>query len=284
MLIPPCNNMIILGAMINMSIAALFFAGFLPAFVLALLIIALLAVQARIYDLPAGKRASFGQLARAVVDAIIPLGMPLIIFGGILGGIFSPTESAGIAVAYALVVGIFLYKEIKLKDLLPICVETGVTTATVLVLVQLASTFSYLMAIEQLPKLLAGAITSVSSHPIFFLMISNLIFILLGSLLEGAPAMIIFVPILYPIAQQLGVDMLHWGILVITAVGYGLFLPPAGVGIVVGCSVGKVSIASVVKPLTPFFAILLVGLVILTVFPFITTIVPEMMNMHTVTR
>lgn len=277
-LIPPCILMVVLGGMINVSIAALFFGGFVPAFVLAALLFALLAYQARKYDLPRGERATLREAGRAVAQALIPLGMPAIIFGGILGGVFSPTESAGIAVTYALIVGLFIYREFDLKKLFSLCIEAGVTTGVVMLLTQAASSFSYLMAIERLPALLGGWITSISGEQWFFLMVSNVIFVVLGSLLEGLPAMIIFVPILLPIAQQLNVDLLHWGILIITAVGIGLFLPPAGVGLIVGCSVGRVSIGEVTRPFIPFLVMLIIGLVILTFVPWFSTVVPAMMK------
>lgn len=277
-LIPPCIMMVVLGGMINVSIAALFFGGFLPAFVLAALLMVLLYYQARRYDLPAGERPSLSAMWSAIGQAVIPLGMPAIIFGGILGGVFSPTESAGVAVTYALIVGLFIYREFNLAKIFKMCIETGVTTGIVMLLVQTASSFSYLMAIERLPALLGAWIISVSDQPWFFLMTSNLIFIVLGSLLEGLPAMIIFVPILLPIAQQLHVDLLHWGILIITALGIGLFLPPAGVGLIVGCSVGKVGINEVTRPMIPFLVVLIIGLVILTLVPWFSTIVPALMK------
>ena len=277
-LIPPCILMVVLGGMINVSVAALFFGGFLPAFLLAALLMVLLYYQARTYDLPAGERASVREFVRTLLSALIPLGMPAIIFGGILGGIFSPTESAGVAVTYAVIVGVFVYRELTPARIFRLCVDTGVTTGVVLLLVQTASGFSYLMAVERLPLIMASWITSVSSDPLFFLMISNLIFVFLGSLLEGLPAMIIFVPILLPIAQQMGVDLLHWGILIITAVGIGMFLPPAGVGLIVACSVGKVSISQVSRPMITFLVVLGIGLIVLTLVPWLSTVVPSLMK------
>lgn len=278
-LIPPCILMVVLGAMINVSIAALFFGGFLPALLLASLLMALLAYQARIYDLPKGEKATLRQMGVAVLESLIPFGMPLIIFGGILGGVFSPTEAAGIAVTYALVVGMFVYKEIKPRDLIPTLMQTGVTTAVVLLLVQTATLLSYFLAIEHVPALLSGLLLSISDSKVFFLMVSNFIFIFFSDVLDALPAMIIFVPILYPIAVQLQVDLLHWGILTIAALGIGLFLPPAGVGIIVAASVGKVSMDAVMKPLFPFIVMLCLGLLVLTLIPEISTIVPKMSKM-----
>ncbi|MBI4506660.1 MAG: TRAP transporter large permease [Chloroflexi bacterium] len=277
-LIPPCILMVILGAMIGVSVAQLFFAGFLPALVLAALLMLLLYWQAKRYDLPAGGRASVREMGEAILKALIPLGMPAIIFGGILGGVFSPTEAAGIAVAYAFVVGMFVYRELTLAKAFHFCIETGVITGVVLILVQTASSYSYLMAIERVPLLVSNWILSVSDNPLFFLLVSNLIFVVIGNILEGLPAMIIFIPILLPIAEALKVDLIHWGILVIAALGIGMFIPPAGVGLIVGCAVAKVPMGLVARPLVPFMVMLLIGLAILTLVPWFSTVVPSMMR------
>jgi len=275
-LIPPCINMVVLAAMINVSIAALFLAGFLPAFVLAAFIMGLMYLQAIAMKLPAGRRATLREAVWAFVGALIPLGMPIIIFGGIFGGVFSPTEAAAVAVLYGVVVGVFVYRELSLRSIFNIAMTTAITSGTVLLLIEVASTFSYLMAINYLPQLLADAIGSISKEAWFFLMVNNLIFIFIGSILEGLPALIIFIPILFPMVQQLGIDPIHYGILAIAASGIGLFLPPAGVGLIIACATGKVSIAQATRPLLPFLAVLFVGLMVLTFVPWFSTIVPEL--------
>lgn len=277
-LIPPCIMMVVLGAIANVSVAALFLAGFLPATVLALLIMALIFYQAhpRRLNLPAEARPSLRELWRALADALLPLGMPVIIFGGILGGVFTPTEAAAVAVVYALVVGVAVYREISLRQLWSILVETGVTTGMVLFLLAVANIFSYLLAVQQVPQLMGRVILSISSSPLFFLLASGFIFLTIGGILEGLPAALIFVPIFLPLVQQLGINMLHFLILVVTAVGIGIFIPPAGIGIAIACAVGRVSMEAVVRPLIPFLLVLLVGFVILAAFPAISTIVPSL--------
>jgi C4-dicarboxylate transporter DctM subunit len=278
-LIPPCINMVVMGGMVSISVAALFFGGFLPAFVLAALIMILLAVQAKkmnILPLPRATRAEFWS---AVRKALIPLGMPMIIFGGILGGVMTPTESAAVAVLYAVVVGFVVYRSLTWKRVFDIAVVTGSLTGAVLLLVQMASSFAYLMAIDQLPALITDGILHVSRAPWFFLIVSALIFIVIGSLLEGLPAMIIFIPILLPVAVTVGVDALHWGIIVIAALGIGMFLPPAGVGLIIACSVADCSIEASSKALVPLMLVLLAGLGILIFIPEITLIVPKLLKM-----
>jgi C4-dicarboxylate transporter DctM subunit len=199
-LIPPCINMVVMGGMVSISVAALFFAGFLPAFLLAALLMILLAVQAKSLNIQPLPRATSAEFWSAVRKAIIPLGMPMIIFGGILGGVMTPTESAAVAVLYSLVVGFAIYRTLTWKRVFEIAILTGTLTGAVLFLVQMASGFAYLMAIENLPALIADGILQVSNAPWFFLIVTALIFILIGSLLEGLPAMIIFIPILLPVA------------------------------------------------------------------------------------
>lgn len=277
-LIPPCILMVVLGAMLQVSVAHLFFAGFLPAFVLASFIMLLLAYEARKLNLPAGKRPSPKRFAFAWLDALIPLGMPVIIFGGILGGVFSPTEAAGVAVAYAAVVGLLIYREISLQRLYHTAVEAGIITGLVLILVQMASGYGYLMALERVPLLLSNLIFSISDDPVFFLMVSNFIFIVIASFLEGLPAMVIFIPILLPIADQLGIDLIHWGITVIAAMGISMFIPPSGVGLMVACSVAKISMGQAWKPLRTYILVLILGLIVVTLVPWFSTIVPDLMG------
>jgi C4-dicarboxylate transporter, DctM subunit len=278
-LIPPCINMVIMGGMVSISVAALFFAGFLPAFVLAGLIMILLAVQARSLNVQPLPRATTVEFWSAVRKALIPLGMPLIIFGGILGGVMTPTESAAVAVLYSLVVGFAVYRSLTWKRVFDIAILTGTLTGAVLLMVQMASSFAYLMAIEDLPARISEGILRVSHAPWFFLIVSALIFIFIGSLLEGLPAMIIFIPILLPVAVTVGVDQLHWGIVVIAALGIGMFVPPTGVGLIIACSVADCSIEAASKALVPLMIALVAGLGVLIFFPEITLVVPRLLKM-----
>lgn len=278
-LIPPCINMVVMGGMVSISVAALFFAGFLPAFVLAALIMILIAFQAKSLNIQPLSRATAVEFRSAVRKALIPLGMPLIIFGGILGGVMTPTESAAVAVLYAVVAGFAVYRSLTWKRVFDIAVLTGSLTGAVLLMVQMASSFAYLMAIEQLPARITDGILYVSHAPWFFLIISALIFIVIGSLLEGLPAMIIFIPILLPVAATVGVDPLHWGIVVIAALGIGMFVPPAGVGLIIACSVADCSIEAASKALVPLMLALLAGLGVLIFIPDITLVVPKLLNM-----
>lgn len=276
-LIPPCILMVVLGGIMNVSVSALFVGGIVPALVLALLLLALLSYQARRLDLPAERRATAGELARAGLDALIPLGMPVIIFGGILGGIFTPTEAAAVAVLYALVVGLFVYRELSPADLPRLCLESGLATGTIMFLIGLSTIFSFLLAIQNVPELVRDTILGISTSPLFFLLVANVVFIVGGAFLEGLPAAVIFVPIFMPVVRQLGIDPLHFGILVVAAVGLGLFIPPVGVGLMVGCAVEKIDVHRTFRPMLPFIGVLSLGLLVLTLVPWLTTILPRLL-------
>lgn len=279
-LIPPCINMIILGELMSMSVAALFFAGFLPAVVLALIIMGLVCFQARRSDIEKKAAASRSEVISAFVGAIIPLGLPAIMFGGILWGVITPTEAGAVAVLYSVVIGFFVYHELTVKKLWQAFVDTAVMTGIIMFLVAAASLLSYMLAIQNVPELILHWTLSITKAPWFFLVVTCLVFVFIGSALEGIPAMMIFVPIFMPVVEELRIDFLHYGILVIGAVGIGLFVPPAGVGLIVGCTVGKVSLDAVSKKIYPFLIALLAGLGILIYFPKISTIVPYVLGLQ----
>ncbi|KYH33357.1 TRAP transporter large permease [Neomoorella mulderi] len=278
-LVPPCINMVILGAMTDQSIGALFMAGFIPAFVMAAVIMVLIYYQAVREGLPADGRPSLKTLGRTLKDGLIPMLFPIIIFGGILGGIFTVTEAAAVAVIYALFVGVFVYREITMQKLINILAEAAITTALVVFLIGTASIFSWLLTSQMVPQKLGAFIHTFTSSKIIFLLLSNLVFIIMGGILEGAPALIIFIPIMMPIAQAFGVDPLHYSILAIACVGIGLFLPPIGVGILVACRIAGITVNKVFKAMLPYIVVLLIGLLIITFVPWFSLVLPKIFSL-----
>jgi len=273
-LIPPCNLMVVLGAIANVSVAALFFAGFIPALVLAVVLMLTLFIQAIRQGLPAGDRASWLRLRTALIDSLIALGMPVIVFGGILGGVATPTEAASLAVFYAFIVAVFVYREIKLTEIPGLLLETAVVSGTVMLLIGLASILAYLFAVEQIPQTVAEVMVAAAVPASVFLIITAIIFIVLGALLEGIPAALIFVPILLPLAEQLNVDPLHFLIIVVAAMGIGTFLPPVGMGLLIACGVAQTSMSRVAGPMMTFVLVLSAGTLILIFAPWLTTVLP----------
>jgi C4-dicarboxylate transporter, DctM subunit len=274
-LVPPCILMVILGGITGISIGALFLGGFLPAVVLALCIMALVYVQAVHTHLPVEPRPSFKEAVKAAWGSIIPLLLPIIIFGGIFSGVATPTEVSVVAVLYAAFVGLFVYKEIKIHQIVPILVRTAIITGTVMFLVGTSSVFSWVLTMNHVPHLIGGLVAQFSTSPLVFLLLSNLSFIILGAVLEGLPALLILVPIFLPFTTQFGVDPLHFGILVVVSVGIGFFLPPIGMGIFIACSLAKVDIGKVMIPYLPYFIVLLIGVFLISAFPWITLVLPN---------
>jgi C4-dicarboxylate transporter DctM subunit len=274
-LVPPCIFMIVLASMTNQSIGAMFVAGFLPAIVIALGLIGFIYRQARKLNLPREPRASLRHLLRAVGDGIIAMVMPGIIFGSIFGGITTVTEAAVIAVLYSAFVGLVVYRRFSLAMLPEILLASTINSAMIMFLVGAATVFSWILTIERLPQAVAQLVRSVSSAPWLFLALSNFIFILFGAILEGLPALIVFVPVMYPIAMQLGLDPLHYGILIISSIGIGVFLPPIGVGLFIACAIARLNMVESAKYMAPYFIMLVLGLLVVTYVPWFTLILPH---------
>ncbi len=277
-LVPPCLTMVVLGAMANLSIVTLFLAGFVPALVLALAVVAVIAVRARQQQWPVASRASLHAFGAAGRRAAIPLGMPLIIFGGILTGLVTVTEAALIAVVYALVIGLLIYRELSPRDLPQLMVGGGTVTAMTLWVLATASVFAWILAREQVPQLFGTWIEQLGGGTVVFMLITMAIFIVIGALLEGLPALLIFGPILFPIAARLGIDPIHYGIVIVAALGIAFFLPPVGVGLFIACGIGKVDINSVFRSYMPYLAALLIGLAVVAFVPFLTLVLPQLVQ------
>jgi C4-dicarboxylate transporter DctM subunit len=244
MLVPPSIPAVVLGGITGMSVGALFVGGFIPAMVLMGCIMILIFIQAVRSKIPLEKRLSFKESMSAVVGAIIPLLCPVIIFAGILTGAATPTEIAVIAVLYAFIVGVFVYKEIKWNQIIPILTGTAVTTGKVMLL----------------------------DSPLVFLLLCNLSFILLGAILEGVPAMLILVPIFLPYVVKLGINQIHFGILCIACLGIGIFLPPIGMGMFIACNFAGIDVGKMFRNFAPYLLVLLIGLFIITCFPWFTLV------------
>lgn len=274
-LIPPCLLMVIIAQIVGLSVGALFLAGFVPAAVLALAIMGLIYAQAVRDRIPGEARASLKQVMRALKDALIPLMMPVIIFGAILGGIADPTEAAVLAVFYAFIVGVFVYKEISWSQVPKILVDSAVTSGIVIFMVGAASSFSWILAVEQIPTQLAGVMLSISSQPWVFFVICTIIFVVLGAILEGLPAVIICLPIFLPIALKLGIDPLHFSVVVVAAIGLGLFLPPVGVGLYIACTFANLRVDQTIKEMLPYIAVLFAGILVVIAIPWLTLVIPN---------
>ena len=278
-LVPPCILMIVIGSIAGLSVAALFTAGFIPAVILAIAIMIYIYRLAGRGGIEATARPSGGEVGRAFVHALIPLGMPAIIFGGILGGIMTPTEASVVAVLYAAVVGLFIYREISWSQLPEILIQSAAVTGAVGLLLATAGVISWFLTVQQLPTMLIRVMTMVPGSSLVFLLITAVVFIFFGAVVEGLPAVVILLPSLLPVATQLAIDPIHYAIVIVAAVGIGLFLPPVGVGLFIACGIGGVSVDRATRAVLPFIVVLCVGLVVIIVAPWFTLVLPRIFKL-----
>jgi C4-dicarboxylate transporter DctM subunit len=273
--------MVVLGAVANISIAGLFMGGFLPGFLMALTLMVIIYIQSSRGTLPGvtSARPSMREVLISIRDSVIPLMMPVIIFGGIFAGIFTATEAASVATVYAFIVSFFVYKEITRKDLYKILVDTAVMTGVVSLLVGAATGFSWILATHQVPRTIGNFIVSVGGGHVPFLLLSIVVFFVFGMMLDGLPAILIFFPILFPIATSVGVQPLHFGVLVIAVVGISIVAPPIGLCLVILCSLAKIKLTDTILPLIPYIAILVVDLVIIAFWPWLVMILPTLFKL-----
>jgi len=281
MLIPPCLNMVVLGAMSNISIAGLFMGGFLPGFLMAVTLMALIYIYSVRGILPgtAGARPNFREILISIRDSLIPLMMPVIIFGGIFAGVFTATEAASVATVYAFIVSSFWYKEINRRDLYKILVDTAVMTGVVSLLVGAATGFSWILATHQVPRMIGQLITAIGGGKGVFLIMTIAVFLVFGMILDGLPAILIFFPILFPIATAVGLHPLHFGELVIATIGVAIIAPPIGLCLVIICSIAKIKLTDTIKPLIPYTLILIIDLIIMAFWPRLVLFLPEVFKL-----
>jgi tripartite ATP-independent transporter DctM subunit len=278
-LVPPCILMIVIGSVANVSVAALFAAGFLPAVVLAVAIMAYIYWDARRSGIDASARSTWPEIRRIFLDALLPLGLPIIIFGGILGGAVTPTEAAVIAVVYAFIVGVFIYREIAWKDLPGIFIQAAVVTASVCFLLGTAAVVAWVLVVQAVPQMLLAAMTAVPGGAVMFLVLSAVLFIALGAVLEGLPAVVILMPTFLPVVRALGIDVVHYSTVVVAATGIGLFLPPVGVGFFIACGIARISVDRAAGAMMPYVVMMCLGLLVVILVPWVTLVLPRLLGL-----
>jgi tripartite ATP-independent transporter DctM subunit len=276
-IIPPSIAFVIYGAMTEVSIAHLFLAGFIPGFMFTL---ALMAV-ARYYAVKQNHPIRVIEITwrgffRSFVEAIPALMMPLLILGGILTGVFTPTEAAGAGVFYSLVVGFLIYRELKLERLWPILKETAIMSGGIMLLVANASLFSWILTAEGIPQKVAEGIRYLTQNPYVVLFWINLLLLFMGCIMETLATIIILVPVLLPLIKSLGIDPLHFGVVMVVNLSIGLATPPVGVNLFVASSIAKIPLERISKSIWLFLVALLVPLALITYIPQITLWVPQL--------
>jgi C4-dicarboxylate transporter DctM subunit len=277
--IPPSITMLILASITTVSIGSLFLAGLVPALVMALVIVAAILLRGGGGRLPLGTQFNLGVALRAAPAALPALLMPVIIVGGIVGGVGTATEVSSFAVVYGLAIAALLYRSLDLARLWVVLREAAVMAGTVLLILATASLLSEAVTFDGLPALIVAAISAVGGR-IGFLILSALALVVMGSFLEGIVAIILFAPILLPAATQLGIDPLHFSIVLIMAMGIGQFAPPIGIGLYFTCAVLHVAPARAFRPALFYTMALLVGLAFLIALPVLATGVPAALGHH----
>ncbi len=276
-IIPPSVPAVIYAASGGVSVGRLFLAGFLPGLLIALLMVGLVYYISVKRNYGSNSKVAFRELVSSFVNAFWALLTPVILLGGIFSGIFTPTEAAAVAVVYALIVSKFVYKELNLKKLYRILLNSLVTSAVVGCIIAVSFGLSFLLTLSQVPQTLAGVLTGVTTNPILILLILNVFFFILGMFMDPTASILIVTPIIMPIILNVGIDPVHFGIIMILNLMIGLLTPPVGMSLYTVANIGKVKIENLIKELLPFYLLLFGVLVLLIIFPQIILFVPNLL-------
>ncbi|MGD1820494.1 MAG: TRAP transporter large permease [Pleomorphochaeta sp.] len=279
-IIPPSHNMIIfaLAAGGGVSVGKLFLGGLVPGVILGVGLMIVTYIIARKRNYPKERKYTLKETLKVSADAILGMLTMIIIIGGVVTGIFTATESAAVAVVYSFIITFFVYKEIKLTELKEILLASLKTLAMVMSLIAAASSFGYLLAFLRIPQAITNALIGISSNKIVLLLLINIMLLLLGTIMDMAPLIIICTPILYPVVVgALGMDPVQFGVVMILNLAIGLCTPPVGSALFVGCAIGKISIEKATKSMLPFYSIMIVVLLCITFIPQLTLLIPSLM-------
>ncbi|HWP50301.1 MAG TPA: TRAP transporter large permease [Clostridia bacterium] len=278
-IIPPSIPLLIYGVMANVSVGKLFIGGFIPGI--------LMGIGLMIYSYVVGKkrnytgrdtRASLKEILASAKDAVLALLMPVIIIGGIMSGKFTATESGAIAVFYAMVVGAFVYKELKLEQMFSVLVNCAKSTGQVLIVVAFASLFTWIITVNQIPQQISAYLSDSIHSKIMLLLVINIILLIAGTFIDTTSALVIFAPLFIPLVQNFGVDLIHFGLIMAVNLTIGMCTPPLGVCLFVSGSIAKISLKQQMHDLLPMIAVLIVVLLIVTYFPQTVLFLPNLIG------
>ena len=274
--IPPSIVMIILGVTTGTSIGKLYLGGFIPGVFTGFCLMALAWVYAKRMHLPPGEPFAVGKVVTAFRQAFLSLLTPVIIIGGIITGVFTATEAAAAASAYALVLGLFVYRSLTLSQLPGIFLRVAETTGIILFIISAAALFGWILAAEQIPQRLAAFFLSISQNYYVLLILINVLLLILGTFMETIAIIIIVVPVLMPLVTSLGMDPVHFGVMVTVNMAIGANTPPVGVDLIAACKVGQTTLDDAMPYIWPFVAAMTVALICVTFIPPLVTFIPQM--------
>lgn len=278
-IIPPSIPMVVYSVTVNSSVSSLFLAGFIPGILIGLVLIA----YSYFYARSAGYKGdtepfSIGRALREVWRGKWALLSPVIILGGIYGGIFTPTEAAAVSVVYSLIIGLFVHKELNFKQMLDVTKRACETTATILVVIGCATGFSKVLTLGRIPTTVATLLTTMTDSKVLILLLINLLLLLVGCFMETVCAIMILAPILFPVVTALGVDPVHFGIIMVTNLAIGFITPPLGVNLFVASRVGETTLDVVIKGIIPFLVLMIATLMLITYVPAISMFLPNLLG------
>ncbi len=277
LIIPPSNILIVYSlASGGVSIGALFVAGYLPGILVGLALMVVAGVMAARHGYPAAGKTAFKEVVLRFLAAIPSLFMVILVIGGIVAGYFTATEASAIAVLYTFILSVLIYREVKWRDIPKLLLDSSTTTAVVMLLIATSMGMSWIISYENIPQNVSASLMSVSNHPVFILLIINVVLLLVGTFMDMTPAVLIFTPIFLPVVVKLGVDPVHFGIIMVLNLSIGLCTPPVGSVLFVGCGIAQTSIARVIRPLLPLFLAMLVALLLMTFIPQLSLFLPRL--------
>ncbi|WP_439291272.1 TRAP transporter large permease [Lonepinella koalarum] len=279
MLIPPSNTLIVYATVAgSVSVSALFMAGYIPGILWGVGVMLVAGFIAKKQGYTHKNTITFKESCKVLLDALPSLSLIFIVIGGILGGIFTATEASAIAVVYSLFLS-FCYRNLSLKQLPKIFLDTAKMSAIVIFMLATSSIMSWVMAFAQIPSIIANSLLSITENPILILLIINVVLLFVGTFMDPTPAVLIFTPIFLPICMSLGMDPVHFGILLVFNLSLGTITPPVGPILFTGCKVANIEIEDVIKMLLPFFAMIFIVLMLVTYIPSISMFVPKLMGL-----
>jgi C4-dicarboxylate transporter DctM subunit len=274
-IIPPSIPFIIYGVAANVSIGALFLGGVFPGIVLGLALMVYMYWEATVRNYPRDQRVPIKDILVAAWKALPAIFMPVLIMGGILSGMFTPTEAAGITVVYAAVVGFFIYRKLTLKSLPDVLLKAGLESGMVMLLIAMSEPFAWIVAVDQIPQIVIDFLSKLTTSPYVTLLLINVFLLILGIPMETAPALVIVTPVLAPVAVSLGIDPVHIGIVICLNLVLGLITPPVGAVLFAVCGISNLSIDRLGKAIWKPFIVALIVLAIVTYIPWLSTFLPR---------
>jgi C4-dicarboxylate transporter, DctM subunit len=276
-MIPPSIPLVLYGFVTNESVGKLFIAGILPGLLLASMLMLVCYVVARRGNYPRTERVGWSERRRAIKEAAPSMLLPIIIIGGIYGGVFTPTEAAAVAVVVGVVVGMFVHRELKPRDFPKIFVETGKTTAMLMFIITMAQLFAFILTSEQLPHRLSQFVLERDLEPWMVLLVINFLLFLAGDFMDAAPIILIMSPIFHPIAKSVGIDPIHLGIVMVMNMEMGMITPPVGLNLYVASGIAKMPLYDVMKAAAPWILVVVACLLIVTYVPWISLFLPTVL-------